>query len=59
MFLRTNDRKILWLNVGGGSVTEIAESELALNILWQTRQSVNSGLQRAIGGFCRTWLEAE
>jgi hypothetical protein len=28
MFLRTNDRKILWLSVGGGSLTEIAESEL-------------------------------
>jgi hypothetical protein len=28
MFLRTNDRKILWLNVGGGTLTEIAESEL-------------------------------
>lgn len=29
MFLRTNDRKILWLNVGGGTLTEIAESELS------------------------------
>ena len=28
MFLRTNERKILWLNVGGGTLTEIAESEL-------------------------------
>ena len=28
MFLRTNDRKILWLNVSGGTLTEIAESEL-------------------------------
>jgi hypothetical protein len=28
MFLRTNDRKILWLNVGDGTLTEIAESEL-------------------------------
>ncbi len=29
LFLRTNERKILWLNVGGGTLTEIAESELA------------------------------
>jgi hypothetical protein len=28
LFLRTNERKILWLNVGGGTLTEIAESEL-------------------------------
>jgi hypothetical protein len=28
MFLRTNERKILWLNVGGGTLTQIAESEL-------------------------------
>lgn len=27
MFLRTNDGKILWLNVGGGTLAEIAESE--------------------------------
>jgi hypothetical protein len=28
MFLRTSERKILWLNVGDGTLTEIAESEL-------------------------------
>ena len=28
MFLRTDERKILWLNVGGGTLTEIAESDL-------------------------------
>jgi hypothetical protein len=28
LFLRTNERKILWLNVGGGTLNEIAESEL-------------------------------
>ena len=28
MFLRTNERKMLWLNVGGGTLTDIAESEL-------------------------------
>jgi hypothetical protein len=28
MFLRTNDRKILWLNASDGTMTEIAESEL-------------------------------
>ena len=28
MFLRTNDGKILWLNVRGGTLTEIARSEL-------------------------------
>ena len=28
MFLRTSDGKILWLNVGGGTLAEIAESEL-------------------------------
>ncbi len=28
LFLRTNERKILWLNVGGGTLTQIAESEL-------------------------------
>jgi hypothetical protein len=28
LFLRTNERKILWLSVGGGTLTEIAESEL-------------------------------
>lgn len=28
LFLRTNDGKILWLNVGCGTLTEIAESEL-------------------------------
>jgi len=27
MFLRTTESKILWLNVGGGTLTEIAESE--------------------------------
>ena len=28
MFLRTSDGKILWLDVGGGTLTEVAESEL-------------------------------
>jgi hypothetical protein len=29
LFLQTEDRKMLWLNVGGGTLTEIADSELA------------------------------
>jgi hypothetical protein len=27
LFLRTKDSKMLWLNVGGGTLTEIADSE--------------------------------
>lgn len=46
MFLRTNDGKILWLDVGGGTLAEIAESEVGFDVRWQNRQRVNSGLRK-------------
>jgi hypothetical protein len=45
LFLRTNERKILWLIVVGGILTEIAELELGFE--HSNRQSVNSGLRNS------------
>ena len=57
MFLRTNERKILWLNVGGGTLTEIAESELgfehslaesAKRELWFAEQQLAAFAERGL-----------
>jgi len=57
MFLRTNDTKILWLNVGSGALTEIAESELgfenslaepAKREVWFAEQQVAAFAERGL-----------
>jgi hypothetical protein len=57
MFLRTNERNILWLNVGGGTLTEIAESELgfehslaesAKRELWFAEQQLAAFAERGL-----------
>jgi hypothetical protein len=57
MFLRTNERKILWLNFGGGTLTEIAESELgfehslaesAKRELWFAEQQLAAFAERGL-----------
>ena len=57
MFLRTNEKKILWLNVGGGTLTEIAESELgfehslaesAKRELWLAEQQLAAFAERGL-----------
>jgi hypothetical protein len=57
MFLRTTEKKILCLNVGGGTLTEIAESELgfehslaesAKRELWFAEQQLAAFAERGL-----------